>query len=188
MARQAFFAGQGNLPKFLNEPAAFVALHLEAVRAINEGQPEQAELLLQQSADQRPLIKGQTAGGSFNDMRDSDDLLGSVVEFFSQGDYFWISLGELNKLEVARPHTLRDLLWIPAKIELVGALQREVFIPVLYPGSSQDPDDQIKLGRMTAWKPLGRAAARGVGARVYVLDDSECPLLELQTVKFSEAA
>jgi type VI secretion system protein ImpE len=188
MARQSFYNGAASLPKFLLEPPGFVSLHVAAARAIHDGDVEKANQLLEDSVDQRVAIAGRTTDASFSDIRDCDDLLSPLVEFFCQGDYFWIPFNQLNKLEIQTPRTLRDLLWIPASIEPLGAGRREVVIPVLYPGSNQDADNQIKLGRLTTWKEIGDSLVKGLGARLYALDENEYPLLELRSINLSPSS
>ena len=51
------------------------------------------------------------------------------------------------------PRFPRDLLFIPAHLELEDE-QGDIFLPALYPGSHEHPDDQVRLGRMTDWKEL----------------------------------
>jgi protein involved in temperature-dependent protein secretion len=49
---------------------------------------------------------------------------------------------------------------------------------VLYPGSHEHVDDQVKLGRSTDWKTLEGGAVLGVGARTFLVGDDASALPE----------
>ena len=129
--------------------------------------------------------KGEKDGAAFEDFKDVDDLLGPFLEVFYQAEYFWLPFKNIKKLEIQPPHTLRDLLWIPARIDLQDKPLGEVFVPVQYYGSSQHPDDLVKLGRMTDWKTVGKETLLGAGQRMFLIDDAECSLLEIRKIEFA---
>jgi type VI secretion system protein ImpE len=184
LARRAFFTGSAGQPKFLTEPPARAALHIQAVAKVRENQAKDAEDLIHQSSRLRRSLKGQADGKSFEDIRDCDDLLGTFLEVFLQTDYIWLPLENVKQIEIRPPRTLRDLLWCPARIELDRQPLGEVFLPVQYYGSSEHPDDLVKLGRMTEWKTLGEETSLGAGQRMFLIDDDERPLLEIRKIEF----
>jgi type VI secretion system protein ImpE len=63
-----------------------------------------------------------------------------------------------------------------------------VFLPVLYPGSSEHPNDMVRLGRMTDWKAVGEGLALGIGQRLFLADDEERAMLEVREVAFEAQA
>ena len=55
-------------------------------------------------------------------------------------------------IEFHDPLRPRDLLWRARQMVVRGGPDGEVFLPVLYAGSHANPDDRIRLGRMTDWR------------------------------------
>jgi type VI secretion system protein ImpE len=185
LARRAFFTGSARQPKFLSEPPAHAALHIEALAKVRENQANEAEDLIHESSRLRRSLKGQADGKSFEDIRDCDDLLGPFLEVFLQADYIWLPLENIKQIEIRPPRTLRDLIWIPARIELDRQPLGEIFLPVRYYGSSEHPDDLVKLGRMTEWKTVGQETSLGAGQRMFFIDDDERPLLEVRKIELA---
>jgi type VI secretion system protein ImpE len=187
-ARRSFFTGASRTPKFFSEPPAYTALHIEAAAKLNANQIDEMEKLLDESAEVRNPVKGQCGGAAFNDFHDGDDLLSPFLEVFFQGEYYWLPLDQIGRIDIQPPSTLRDLLWTSAKVELQNHPAGDVFIPAQYHGSHTHADDLIKLGRMTDWKSIGNGALLGLGQRTFFGDDTEYPLLEIRTVEFGAGA
>ncbi len=95
----------------------------------------------------------------------------------AHGRYFWVGLEQVRLVTINPPRFPRDLLFVPAHLELEDE-QGDIFIPALYPGSHEHPDDQVKLGRMTDWKELDGGAMLGVGLHTFLRDDEAIGLLE----------
>ncbi len=188
LARLAFFTGANRLPKFLSEPPGYAAFHIEAVTKLRENEFEGLEKLLDESASSRKSLRGHNDGNPFEDFRDGDDLLGPFLEVFFQSDYLWLPFEQIKRVEIQPPRTLRDLLWIPAMVELHDKPLGEVFVPVQYYGSSRHPDDLVKLGRMTDWKTVGEGTLLGAGQRTFIADETECPLLEIRKIDFGTSS
>lgn len=183
IARRRLFS-DGLRPTFLFEPPPYVALHLDAVNCLRGGNAPEAKALLKKSEQQRSSLNGQAAGQKFSTFRDSDDRLAPILELFIKNTYVWLPFEQLRKLTIAEPKQLRDLLWVPATIEMGDGQGGEVFVPVLYAGSEQDSNEQVRLGRITEWLDLGDGLAGGVGQRTFVIDEGERSLLELREVEF----
>lgn len=188
MARLAFFTGANRLPRFLSEPPAYAALHIEAVTKLRENEFAALEKLLEDSASVHKSLKGHNNGIPFEDFRDGDDLLGPFLEVFFQSDYLWLPFEQIKRVEIQPPRTLRDLLWLPATVELREKPLGEVFVPVQYYGTSGHPDDLVKLGRMTDWKTVGEGTLLGAGQRTFIADETECPLLEIRKIDFGTSS
>ena len=103
----------------------------------------------------------------------------------AQGRYFWAGLEQLRLVAMNPPRFPRDLLYIPAHLELATEAG-EVFLPSLYPGSHEHADDQVKLGRMTDWKAVDGGPTLGVGLHTYLRDDDAISLLEWREFKTPE--
>ncbi len=177
-ARRDLFT-QGVAPGFFGEPSEQLRLRLEAVNNLRDGHPEEAAEALARANEAVGAIGGQLNGQSFESLRDADDLFAGVLEVMAHGRYFWVGLDQVRLLTMNAPRYPRDLLFIPAHLELEDE-QGEVYLPTLYPGSHEYPDDTIRLGRGTDWKEIPGGPTLGVGLHTYLRDDDAISLLELR--------
>jgi type VI secretion system protein ImpE len=184
-SRHAFFTGASRLPRFLSEPPAYAAFHIEAVNHLRESRFDELEDVLTKSQKLYKSPKGERDGTAFENFTDGDDLIGPFLEVFLQAEYFWVPLDQIKRLNIRPPRTLRDLIWTQASIDLDARPLSDVFIPVQYYGSHQHLDDLVKLGRMTDWKTVGQGTLLGAGQRTFFADETECPLLEIRTIEFA---
>jgi type VI secretion system protein ImpE len=178
-------ATQDALPTFLLEPPAFAALHIAALHRLREGEPAEARVLLAQAEETQPQVSGTVDGQAFADFSDGDALLSPFLEAIIRDRYVWVPFTQLKRFMVSPPKRLRDLLWIPGTLETLNGPAGEVFFPVLYSGSFGHEDDQVKLGRMTDWKDAGKSLQRGMGQRMFFVDDGEKSILEIREVEFT---
>jgi type VI secretion system protein ImpE len=178
----------GLQPHFLSEPPPYVDLQLAAVNRLREGNNGEARATLDRAEEERPALSGKLNGKDFKDFRDYNDLTGPVLELIVHDKYTWLPFEHIRRIEIARPKQLRDLVWTAARIESLNGTMGEVFIPVLYAGSHEHPDDQVKLGRMTDWKDLGSDLYSGKGLRMFLVDGEDKPLFEARTVEFDTVA
>jgi type VI secretion system protein ImpE len=183
--RGKIIKGESRQPKFLFEPPSYTALHLQALTKLKDQHFDEMEALLNESSKLQKNLPGQIDNVPFEDFRDGDDLLAPFLEVFIQADYVWLPLEQVLRFEIQAPRTLRDLLWIPAKIELPEQPATDVFIPVRYCGSSGHPDDSVKLGRMTVWEPVGEEKNLGKGQRTFLIGGDERSLLEIRKIEFA---
>ncbi len=166
----------GVAPKSFTDPPEHVQARLEAVNRLRAKRPaEAAELLSKATA---PALHGELNEKPFQLLRDCDDLFGPVLEVMAHGSYYWLPLEAVESLTMKAPQYPRDLLWIPARLELKEGSAGEVFLPALYPQSHAHSDDQIKLGRTTDWKSADGGPVQGLGARTFLVDDDAVGLLE----------
>ena len=185
-ARMRLFT-EGAMPAFMMEPPAYAALHLEAIECVRKGQPGHARALLEQAETSRPRVRGRADDRSFDDFRDGDDRFGPFLEVILAEKYAWVPVEQIERLQIAPPKMLRDLLWTIARLECRNGPRGEVFLPVLYPASSAESDDRVRLGRMTDWKDAGDGFAVGVGQRLFVIGGEDHPLLEVRSIEFGGA-
>jgi type VI secretion system protein ImpE len=182
-ARQRLFS-EGLGPNFLFDPPSYVHLHLEAVNRLREANYIEVGALLEESASSRSHFKGKLDGDPFQDFRDGDDLLAPVLEVIVRNTYIWLPFEQIKRLAISTPKRLRDLLWIPATLESHLGPVGEVFLPVLYAGSSEHADDQVKLGRMTDWRDVTDELALGVGQHLFFIDGQDRGILEVRDLAF----
>jgi len=182
--RRGVFA-QGHLPDFLAARPEFASLYLEAWTMRREKLPAKAKALLAGALDLQAPISGQVDGKSFQGFEDSDLFLGPFLEIMLKDRYIWLPFTEIRRIQLAKPTQLRDLLWIRALVETHSGSSGEVFVPALYPGSSEHPEDAVKLGRITDWVDLGEGLAQGAGQRMFAIDDEERAMLEVNDISFN---
>jgi type VI secretion system protein ImpE len=176
-ARRRLFS-EGLKPQFFGEPSDHVRLRLEAVNRLREGQSKEAAETLARAAEAFPALKGKLNGREFQSLRDCDDLFAGVLEVMAHGAYYWVPLDQVIALGMNTPRYPRDLLWLPARLTLADGGQGEVFLPTLYPGSHEHPDDEIKLGRKTDWKGEEGGPVLGIGCRDFLVGEEVIGLLE----------
>jgi type VI secretion system protein ImpE len=176
-ARRRLFS-EGLKPQFLAQPPDHLTLRLDAVNRLREKRPAEAAETLAKAMEVTPAVKGQLNEKPFTSLRDCDDLFSGMLEVMSQGNYFWVPFEQIDTLAMKPPKFPRDLLWVPAHLEVRDGPAGDVFLPVLYPQSHEHADDQAKLGRMTDWKGSDGGPVLGVGARMFLLDDADIGLLE----------
>lgn len=168
---------EGLQPLFLEEPAGHVALRLGAVNFLRDGHPREARQLLDKANADAAYPRGQLNGKPFDLLRDTDDLFGTVLEVMAQGNYYWVPLEQVETITMNAPKTPRDLLWIPARLELKTS-KGEVFLPALYPGSHEHADEQVKLGRQTDWKAADDGPVLGAGLHTFLAGDDAVGILD----------
>jgi type VI secretion system protein ImpE len=183
-ARRRLFS-EGLCPNFLFDPPPYVHLHLGALNCLREGNSTAAAALLAESISSRQHLNGRVDGQLFRDFRDADDLIAPFLEVIVHNTYVWLPFAQINHLTISIPKRLRDLLWIPATLESHHGPVGAVFLPVLYAGSSEHADDQVKLGRMTDWQAVADGLALGVGQHLFFIDDQDRGLLEVREIEFA---
>jgi len=187
--RAAVYRGEAS-PILPPEPPADLTLRASALEAQRRGETTEAARLLDEAAESSPLLSGKIDGESFDAIRDSDDLLASVLEVYAAGRYLWFPLAQVRHLEPREPKTVADLLWQPAS--LVDADQNEVSvcIPAVYEGSHPEAADPLlRLGRSTVWVEVEGLGARGLGRRLFLTyqgdTESEVDLLKVKNLEIS---
>lgn len=178
--RRQVFDGKA-IPKFLSPPPAHVDLRLEAVLHLAKGDAEKAVEALAKAAEITPALKGTANGEAFELFVDCDDVFGTVVEVMANGEYYWVPLEQIESIDVKEPKYPIDLLWRSASLETARS-HGEVFLPVLYPGSHANPDDQVRLGRLTDWIAPEVGPIRGIGAHTYLADERDISILEWRNI------
>jgi type VI secretion system protein ImpE len=176
-ARRRLF-GSLEAPKFFGAPPEHLRLRLDAVQRLRDGQGAEAAKLLAEAAQACPPVKGKLNDKPFTELRDCDDLFASVLEVMANGSYYWVALEQIESVTMNPPRFPRDLIWIPAHLELTDESAGNVFLPALYPRSDEHADPQVKLGRMTDWKEIENGPVLGAGLHQFLAGEDAIGVLE----------
>jgi type VI secretion system protein ImpE len=174
---------EGRVPGLPKRVPDYTRLHLEAVNCLREGHYEEARARLEESENARTPIPGTINGERFDDLNDADDVLGPFLEIITANNYSWIPWEAIRSVSIVAPQHLRDLVWIPARVELEIGPLGEVFLPVLYAGSYLHRDDRVKLGRMTDWRTDAAGLALASGQKLLATGENDWPLLHVRRLE-----
>jgi type VI secretion system protein ImpE len=162
-------------------------MHLDAINRLREGNTAEARRTLDRAEEERPALLGRMNGEAFTDFRDYDDFFAPVLEIIVQDKYTWLPFERIVRMEIDEPKQLRDLLWASASIETKDNEIR-AFLPTLYPATSDEANDMVRLGRMTDWKEMGEELYLGRGLHLFAVSGAEKALLEVRSIEFEQAA
>lgn len=175
----------GGCASFLTEPPAYLGLYVAARAKLAEKKADEAAALLTDLERRVPALAGTVNGSPFAGFRDTDSLLAPFLEVMAHERYLWVPFESLRELSITPPKTLLDLLWVSAQVTTWEGYAMNCYLPVLYPGSSSQQDERIRLGRLTDWLSLGNGLARGVGQHVFEVGGRDMAILELGEVTFN---
>lgn len=175
----------GGMPDFLTEPPPFTRKFLEARCALLAGESAPFKTLVNEIDDIIAEPSGVADGVPFYGFSDCDIFGSWYLEAFIHDRYLWFPFSSIRELTISPPELLLDLLWIPATVVTWGGMTTDCYLPVLYPGTFREEDDQVRLGKMTDWLELPGGYCRGVGQHLMAVGNEEKGLLELRTVAFS---
>ncbi len=132
--------------------------------------------------------RGTLNGTDFDELSDADPRLGANLEVFIAGSYTWIPFRYLERVEIAAPTRLRDLLWAPAIVTATRDFRLQdlgqVLVPVLCPLSWHSSDDAVRLGRSTVWQDDPEHGSVPVGQKLFATGDTDHSLLEVRELTF----
>jgi type VI secretion system protein ImpE len=181
--RQEVFAGRQS-PLVFGDPPAWIALIIEALRLTGQGTPDLAEMLRCQAFDQAPANPGVIDGQTFAWLADADQRIGPVIEAIINGRYYWIPMQRLSKLEIEPPSDLRDMVWVPARLQFENGGATVALIPSRYSGTEGSNDASLKLSRKTIWQETTTNSYTGLGQRMFVTDMGDHSLLNTRSISF----
>jgi type VI secretion system protein ImpE len=143
-------------------------------------------------AEPAPTVLGGTCNEApFTTIEDADPRLGARLEVYAGGRYLWIPFAHLASVTITAPTRLRDLRWIPARLQTGEAIRHkdlgEVLLPALTPAAWRHTDPELRLGRATDWEELPDGDFAPVGQKVLRIDGREVPLLDVRTLVLNSA-
>ena len=179
----------GRVPEFLGEPTPALAASLAGLVALRPGDVAEAARRAEAAEALRPRASGVRGEGPaemrFADFRDIDDLCAGFFEVLTTtGKYFWIPTERVASLEFHPPRRPRDLAWRRATISVTDGPDGEVYLPTIYDCVEPGLADEFRLGKATDWRESEGGPARGVGQRMFLVDDEALPLMSLTTLRF----
>jgi type VI secretion system protein ImpE len=185
IARRQCFE-EGRVPAFPESPSESHQLLLRALALEIGGEPETAVSLVQQVSNGLPALSGQCNQQSFEGFRDWDDFLASIVEVITvNGDYYWLGIEQIREIRFDPIVEMRDMLWRNAEITTSDGATLAAYFPVLYPGSADDADEAIRLGRAADWVEKPAGVLRGKGVRSFEIGGETLPLSQIDTLRLS---
>lgn len=185
--REKVFAGEKD-PLIFGQPQDWVALLAQGVKALANGNPDQAAALRDEAFDKAPTTSGTLDEVDFEWIADADMRLGPVLEIVVNGKYFWMPFNVLSSLRLEAPVDLRDSVWTPANLTIHNGGELVGLIPTRYPGTTERGDDAMKLSRTTAWEELGGEAFGGLGQRLFATDQAETSIMDARNFQFAPDA
>jgi type VI secretion system protein ImpE len=134
-------------------------------------------------------VSGSLNGTAFSSFEDEDPRFGTHLEVFIAGSYTLIPFRYIQRVEIAPPKRLRDLLWATAILTTTPDFRLqdlgEVLLPVLSPGSSASSDDLVRLGRTTVWQGADHEAGElPLGQKSFLVDGEAHSLLSVRELTF----
>jgi type VI secretion system protein ImpE len=178
--RRRFFHG-GPRPRVLDEIPG-TKLHLEAIEHYAAGNFPAAAALLETASEQSEPLHGTLNGSRFDELSDTSDLLGPVLEVAMDGHYAWIPWQAIDLLSIPEPKYLRDTVWSPATLALHSGGHGEVLVFSLYVDSHLQEAD-LKLGRRTVWSADATEFTVAYGQKVISTGETDCPILQVRTLE-----
>jgi type VI secretion system protein ImpE len=186
MLRREVFAGS-RTPLVLGEPLPWMALLLQALTAAAQGRAAEAGTLRAEALEQAHPVPGTIDGEAFDWIADADSRLGPVCEAMIDGRYYWVPFERLRTIGLEAPSDLRDVVWMPAHLELANGGEAAALVPARYPGSESDSDGLIRLARRTEWDEVAPETFHGRGQRMLATDSGEFPFLNVRRIELRAA-
>ena len=169
-------------PMVLGEPEQWLALLIESLLLAGRGERTRSEELRLRAFEEAPASSGGIDGRPFEWIADADSRLGPVMEAIINGRYYWVPFSRVNKITLDAPEDLRDMVWLPAHLELSNGGESVALIPVRYSGSEAAAEGPIALARKTVWEEVAADTYHGLGQRIIATDAGDSPLLEIRTI------
>ena len=182
--RAEVFAGRA-APTVFGEPAEWMALLLQSLKLVADGQFEAAGRLRERAFEAAPTTAGKIDGQEFAWIADADSRIGPMLEAVINGRYTWIPFLRLKRVQIEKPADLRDLAWTPATVTFANGGETVAFIPTRYPGSEASPDARIIMARTTEWTDRDGDTHIGLGQRLLATDQGEFAIMDVREIELA---
>ena len=182
--RSQVFSGEHS-PLIFGKPEQWLALLIEAVKLVENGQYENAARLRDEAFELAPVTTGSINGEKFEWISDADPRLGPVLETIVNGRYYWVPFHRIKSVVIQAPEDLRDSVWMPAQFTWANAGQAVGFIPTRYPGSEKSESEAVRLAKATQWQDCGNEVYLGTGQRMFATNNNEYPLMDVREIQLN---
>ncbi len=180
--RERVFAGEKE-PLIFGEPKEWIALMIEAMKALAAGKADKAADLRARAFDTAPGVSGTLNGEPFEWIADADMRLGPLLEVVVNGRYFWMPFDAISSLTFEDPSDLRDLVWTPGTLKLANGGEVVVLIPTRYAGTTAGGVATELLARSTTWSDVGYETFVGSGQRLFTTDQGDTALMDVRSLR-----
>ncbi len=177
--RQKVFAGE-KAPLVFGEPQEWIALQIEALRLLAQGNAPKAAELRELAFEAAPASSGALNGAAFEWIADADTRLGPLLEMVVNGRYFWVPFTAIREIRAEDPEDLRDSVWTAVNLVLNTGGEVVALVPTRYAGAATPADGSARLARSTEWEDAGDGAFIGIGQRVLATDRGDVGLMDLR--------
>ena len=177
-------------PRWIGNPDADdLRLMVELEQAIQDGSKAdsyKAWTRVREFSNGMAFGPGSVDGISFSEIATADDRLPGLLEVSAQGEYWWLLMGSVKRIEMAaRSGKLSDLRWIPARVFLEDGSVSEMTIFGFYPGTETSDDLEARLAKRLSWRDLPDEIAFGEGPQMLWVDGESRPLHEMKVIEFT---
>lgn len=183
--RDKVFSGEKD-PLVFGQPQQWVALLVEALKALAQGRVADAAGLRSKAFELAPAVSGTLNDQPFEWIADADSRLGPILEAVVNGKYFWMPFNVIGKITAEPPKDLRDCVWTPVNITLANGGDIVAFLPTRYPGTAERGSAAEKLARATDWADLGDGTFTGRGQRLLATDAGDVALMDLRRLEIAQ--
>lgn len=129
---------------------------------------------------------GTLNGAAFEGLSTIDSRLPGVLEISDGGDYAWLWLGAVSRLEMqGGAANLTEVMWIPARVFLTNGEVKTVSIFGLYPGTERSLEPRVVMGRETAWDEASESLSLGAGGQLFLVDERPVPFQQVRLIEFA---
>lgn len=177
--RAEVFSG-AQRPLVLGEPEPWLGSLVHANTLLAEGRTGEAASQRAVALESVTLSSGSANGDRFGCIVDLDSRLGPVFEMFINGNYYWVPIARVRRIQIEQPANLQEFVWLPVNVTWTNEGTAFALMPVRYPGTETHADPAFKLARHTEWGEIGDDTFLGQGQRMFGTDSSEIALLDLR--------
>jgi type VI secretion system protein ImpE len=182
--RAAIFAGRERMPVIRGAWAEGLA---DAIMHYAKGDAAKGKAARDAALDEAPDTPGELDGVRFEWISDADARFGPTFEVIIQGRYGLIAFSEVSGLTSEGPKDLRDTVWYPVQVHFREGQSVAALLPTRYPGSEQNRDLQLRMGRSTGWQEAP-GGSTGFGQHLWALSGGEeTGLLTVRSVVLDQA-
>ena len=172
----------------MGEPEEWLGWLVKANEFAATGAFEAAADLRTKAFDAAQPVGGKINEEPFEWLGDADARLGPILEVVINGQYKWLPVHQVTRIDLGEPEELLDLIWAQANFTWSNGGNAVGFIPVRYAGTEESPDGDMLLSRKTDWKTVADDFQFGVGQREISTDAADYALLDVRSVEFNSGS